>query len=193
MISIKHALDKVIAATLLIMLSPIMLIIAVLVALDGSPCIYSHHRIGRRGIPFYCYKFRTMNRLVGLTPEQQAQLKRDGKLRDDPRVTRIGSFLRRTSLDELPQLYNVLRGDMSMVGPRPVTADELHLYGDARHHYLFVRPGITGLAQVSGRSNLTYDERIRLDTQYVNDMSLRNDLVIMIRTFTAVFTSRGAY
>ncbi len=189
----KHALDKVIAATLLVVLSPIMLIIAVLVALDGGTCIYSHHRIGRRGVPFYCYKFRTMNRLVALSPEQQAQLKRDGKLRDDPRVTRIGSFLRRTSLDELPQLYNVLRGDMSMVGPRPVTADELHLYGDARYHYLFVRPGITGLAQVSGRSNLTYEERIRLDTQYVNELSLRNDLVIMLRTFIAVFTSRGAY
>ncbi len=191
MISIKHALDKVIAATLLIMLSPVMLIIAVLVALDGGTCIYSHRRVGRRSVPFYCYKFRTMNRLVGLTPEQQAQLKRDGKLRDDPRVTSIGSFLRRTSLDELPQLYNVLRGDMSMVGPRPVTAEELQLY--TTDHYISVRPGITGLAQVSGRSNLTYEERIRLDTQYVNELSLRNDLVIMLRTFTAVFTSRGAY
>lgn len=187
----KHALDKVIAATLLVVLSPIMLIIAALVALDGGTCIYSHRRVGRNGAPFYCYKFRTMNRLIALSPEQQAQLKRDGKLKQDPRVTRIGSFLRRASLDELPQLYNVLRGDMSMVGPRPVTAEELRLY--ATDHYISVRPGLTGLAQVSGRSDLTYDERIRLDSQYVNEMSLRNDLVIMLRTVHAVVSRRGAY
>lgn len=187
----KHALDKVIAATLLVVLSPIMLIIATLVALDGGTCIYSHRRVGHNGAPFYCYKFRTMNRLVTLGLEQQAQLKRDGKLKQDPRVTRIGSFLRRTSLDELPQLYNVLRGDMSMVGPRPVTADELQLYVTA--HYVSVRPGITGLAQVSGRSDLTYEQRISLDVQYVNEMSLCNDIRIMLRTIHAVVSRRGAY
>ena len=189
----KILLDKVIAATLLVMLSPIMLIIAVLVALDGGTSIYSHRRIGHNNKPFNCYKFRTMNRIIGLSPEQQAELKREGKLVNDPRVTRIGSFLRRTSLDELPQLYNVLRGDMSMVGPRPITEQELERYGDNAQYYLSVRPGITGLWQVSGRSTLNYDQRIELDTRYVMERSFMGDVRILLRTIVIVLTGRGAY
>jgi undecaprenyl-phosphate galactose phosphotransferase len=134
-----------------------------------------------------------MNRIIGLSPEQQAELKREGKLRDDPRVTRLGYFLRRTSIDELPQLYNVLRGDMSMVGPRPITEQELERYGDNAQYYLSVRPGITGLWQVSGRSTLNYDQRIELDTRYVMERSFMGDVRILLRTIVIVLTGRGAY
>jgi len=185
-----RVIDILIAALLLILLSPLALL---LLLLTSPQPIYSHRRIGRNKKPFDCYKFRTMNNTIQLSLEQQAQLLATGKLVSDPRITRLGSFLRRTSIDELPQLYNVLRGDMSIVGPRPITEQELKRYSHDAQYYLSVRPGITGLWQVSGRSTLNYDQRIELDKKYVMEQSLMGDVRILLRTIVVVLTGRGAY
>lgn len=192
---------------LLILLSlPLVILLTVLIAaaqaLEGKGSIfYSQKRIGRHGDEFKAWKFRTMvenaDQILAETLAQNAKLRQEWelnqKLRDDPRLTRVGKLLRRLSLDELPQLWNVVRGEMSLVGPRPIVADEIQRYGPAISLYYQVRPGITGQWQVSGRSDLSYPDRVRLDAYYVRNWSVWLDLVVLLRTFLAVLTGRGAY
>ncbi|MEO0972370.1 MAG: sugar transferase, partial [Pseudomonadota bacterium] len=173
----------------------------VLIRLSGGPILFRQRRIGRRGEMFSCWKFRTMvpdaqqalQRVLDADPAARAEWQRDQKLRDDPRVTRIGNFLRRTSLDELPQLLNVLRGEMSLVGPRPVVKDELVRYGSRARYYLSVKPGLTGLWQISGRNDTSYSRRVALDVFYVKNCSLQFDIWILWRTVGVVLCGFGAY
>jgi lipopolysaccharide/colanic/teichoic acid biosynthesis glycosyltransferase len=199
--SLLLSLNQLIAAVLLILLSPLFAIIVVLIwQRDGGPVLFAHYRVGYEGKLFRCMKFRTMLRnseevlsdLLRNDPQARAEWERDHKLVNDPRVTRIGRFLRRSSLDELPQLLNVLRGEMNLVGPRPITVAELARYGRVRWHYLSVRPGITGLWQVSGRNNTTYEQRVALDRRYVEQRSLWLDLGILLRTLRVVAVREGA-
>jgi lipopolysaccharide/colanic/teichoic acid biosynthesis glycosyltransferase len=194
-------LNQLVAALLLILLSPLLAIIVFLIwQRDGAPVLFAHYRVGYEGKLFRCMKFRTMLRnseevlsdLLRNDPQARVEWERDHKLVNDPRVTRIGSFLRRSSLDELPQLLNVLRGEMNLVGPRPITVAELARYGRVRWHYLSVRPGITGLWQVSGRNNTTYEQRVALDRRYVEQRSLWLDLGILLRTMRVVAVREGA-
>jgi len=194
-------LNRISAAFLLIVLSPLMLCIAWRIwREDGAPVLFAHWRVGQRGRLFRCLKFRTMVRNADLVlsellaRDMQAcqEWTRDHKLRQDPRIMRIGLFLRSTSLDELPQLFNVLRGEMNLVGPRPVVVQEVPRYGDLKRHYLSVKPGMTGLWQVSGRNNLTYEQRVALDALYVETRSLRTDLSILMRTISVLITRDGA-
>jgi lipopolysaccharide/colanic/teichoic acid biosynthesis glycosyltransferase len=195
----------------LIVLAPVFLIIALLIKVsDPGPVFYRHRRVSLGGGPLEIYKFRTMHarfstgaRFGGRTDadvfaelgrldlaEEFSQIQ---KLRDDPRISPIGVWLRRTSLDELPQLWNILRGDISAVGPRPIVDEELNRYGDASDLLLSFKPGLTGLWQVSGRCEVTYEDRVRLDLQYVENWSLLLDLKIVLRTLPAVLSGRGAY
>ncbi|GMV67762.1 MAG: hypothetical protein AMXMBFR76_02010 [Pseudomonadota bacterium] len=197
----KRAFDMVGALTLLLVLSPLLAVVAVAVRLSGPRVFFAHSRVGEGGRIFPCYKFRTMvpdaqrvlDRLLEERPELRDEWQREFKLKDDPRVTRVGRFLRKYSLDELPQFWNVLRGDMSLVGPRPITVDELDRYGRHAYVYLATRPGVTGLWQVSGRSDLDYDHRIRLDREYVERRCLSLDLAIAFKTAWVVLRRKGAY
>jgi len=196
--ALKSAFDKTVAASALILLAPLLLAIAAMVRLeDGGSVIFHQIRIGKDGQPFRLYKFRTM---VPDAERQKAELVAENegngvlfKMRNDPRVTRIGAPLRRWSLDELPQLVNVLLGQMSLVGPRPALPQETALYGDYVQRRLAVQPGITGLWQVSGRSNLPWEENVRLDLHYVENWSLILDLQILWKTLSAVIKGNGAY
>ncbi|HTH17763.1 MAG TPA: exopolysaccharide biosynthesis polyprenyl glycosylphosphotransferase [Magnetospirillum sp.] len=197
----KRLFDVVAASSLLVLLAPLMLVLAAMVRIDGGPALFGHNRVGRGGRSFRCLKFRTMavnaeqvlNDMLAKDPALAAEWHQNHKLKDDPRVTRIGVWLRSSSLDELPQLFNVLRGDMSLVGPRPVTVVELDRYAEDRDYYLAVRPGITGLWQVSGRSDVHYGRRTRLDAWYVRNWSIAHDLVILARTVLVVIRGSGAY
>lgn len=198
---IKRSFDIVAALSLLLLLSPVMGTVALLVKRDGGPCLFGHARVGQHGKSFRCLKFRSMvpnadavlKALLKSDPAARAEWDADFKLRNDVRVTRLGRFIRRTSIDELPQLWNVVRGDMSLVGPRPIVDRELKRYGDAASYYLRVLPGITGLWQVSGRSEADYATRVALDVAYVKDWTLRRDLSILLRTVSVVVRGRGAY
>lgn len=179
----------------------IFLIIAVAVLLlDGFPVIFAQERVGKDGRVFKCLKFRTMvvdadkrlKEVLAADPAIRKEWDETRKLRNDPRISRCGGFLRKSSLDELPQIFNVLFGDMSLVGPRPVVVDELDLYGKYKRHYKSVRPGVTGLWQVSGRSNTTYRKRIALDVTYTKQANLFLDLWILAKTTWIVLVSRGA-
>jgi len=171
------------------------------IGLSGGAPIFGHARIGRYGRTFACFKFRTMvadaegvlRRLLESDASARAEWERSYKLKDDPRITPIGAFLRRTSLDELPQLWNVLKGDMSLVGPRPIIEAELERYGDQVDYYLETRPGITGLWQISGRNDTGYEDRVALDSWYVRNWSLWYDLVILVKTVRVVLGREGAY
>lgn len=197
---LKRAFDIVAAFVLLVLLLPLFAAVAALVATDGGPVYFRHTRIGHGGKSFGCLKFRTM--VVGAEPllreylshhpEAAEEWARDQKLTFDPRVTTIGRALRQTSLDELPQLFNVLKGEMSLVGPRPITESELARYGSHLAHYKAVRPGITGLWQVSGRSDLSYDKRVVLDVEYVENWHLLLDVRILLRTPWVVLNRVGA-
>jgi undecaprenyl-phosphate galactose phosphotransferase len=197
----KRAVDLASVLVLAAVLSPFIVPLLVAMALSNGPIIYAHRRIGRDGKMFNCFKFRTMvpdadkvlYDVLERSPELKAEWLRDHKLRDDPRVTRIGAFLRRTSLDELPQLWNVLRGEMSMVGPRPIVKEELLRYGRSAPVYLSAKPGVTGLWQVSGRNNTDYRRRVAIDVYYVRNRSTLLDLYILIRTVRVVMGGRGAY
>lgn len=197
----KRVFDTLSALILLVLLSPIMLLIGALIRQDGGPALFAHPRVGKRGRVFNCYKFRTMvvdaeqqlEQLLQQSPEMRAQWEGERKLRHDPRVSRLGAFLRKSSLDELPQLINVIRGEMSLVGPRPVVRTELPRYGDQVGYYLMVRPGMTGLWQVSGRNDVDYDSRVYLDSWYVKNWSLWYDLIILLKTVKVVFKRTGAY
>ena len=194
-------LDRLGALVLLVLLAPVLATVALLIwRCDGAPVLFGHYRIGRDGRLFRCLKFRSMYRdsdrmlkqLLDRDPAAHEEWLRDHKLANDPRVTPVGNFLRRTSLDELPQLINVLRGDMGLVGPRPITVAELPRYGDVRWHYLSTRPGMTGLWQVSGRNDVTYEERVELDRRYVEGESWRMRLAILWRTVAVVMHGSGA-
>jgi exopolysaccharide production protein ExoY len=198
---LKRALD-ILGATLLgIVFLPLILAVAVLLRRQGGPVIFRHRRVGRNGQAFDCLKFRSMvpnadralRELLDRHPELKAEWLRDHKLRDDPRITAVGRFLRRTSLDELPQLWNVIRGEMSLVGPRPVVREELLRYGRHLHRYLAARPGITGLWQVTGRNDTDYRRRVVLDVYYVRRQSVILDLYILFKTTHVVLGGSGAY
>jgi len=195
------SVNQLLALLLLIALSPVLAIVTFLIwRRDGAPVLFAHYRVGQGGKLFQCMKFRSMLRNseqlladhLRDNPQARAEWARDQKLENDPRITPVGHFLRRSSLDELPQLLNVLRGEMSLVGPRPITLSELTRYGRVRWHYLSVRPGITGLWQVSGRNNTSYDERVALDQRYVEQRSFGLDLAILIKTVRVVVLREGA-
>jgi undecaprenyl-phosphate galactose phosphotransferase len=196
------ALNQLTALLVILLLSPLLLYIAWRIAReDGAPITYGHYRVGLRGQLFRCLKFRSMVRnaqdvlaeLLRTDASAKAEWERDHKLRNDPRVTPIGRMLRKTSLDELPQLFNILRGEMHFVGPRPVTVEELIRYGNRRRHYLSVRPGLTGLWQVSGRNNTSYDERVEFDSEYVERRNPLFDSWIVLRTVKVMVTGEGAH
>lgn len=198
---IKRCFDLVVSLTVLVLGSPIFLFIAFKVSQSGRPIFFGHTRVGQHNRPFKCYKFRTMAPnadklladLLATSAEARAEWERDFKLKNDPRITSIGHFLRKTSLDEIPQLWNVLKGDMSLVGPRPVVTAELERYGNQVDYYLEAKPGVTGLWQISGRNDVTYDTRVYLDAWYVKNWSLFNDIVILLRTVKVIFRRDGAY
>ncbi len=200
--SVKRVFDVVIASVALVLLSPVLVVLAIAVAMTtrGS-VIYRHRRVGFGGKTFDCLKFRTMvadseaalQAHLLRNPAAAEEWQRTRKLTIDPRITRLGFLLRKTSLDELPQLLNIIAGDMSCVGPRPVVSDELQLYGERVREYFSARPGITGLWQISGRSLMSYDERTLLDAKYVREWSWTGDLSILVRTLPAILkTDRAA-
>ena len=198
---IARSFDIVSSIGLLLMLAPVFAVLCLAIWLhDGGSPFFVHWRIGRGGVPFPCLKLRTMvvdseRRLEALLesdPEAAREWALDQKLRDDPRITSLGVFLRKSSLDELPQLFNVLIGQMSMVGPRPIVAAEMPRYGRYIRDYCRVRPGITGLWQVSGRNLVSYRRRVAIDTLYARNKSLSVDLFILTRTIPAVVAARGA-
>lgn len=198
---IKRCFDLVVSISVLVLGSPLFLFIAFKVGKSGRPIFFGHTRIGQHNQPFKCYKFRTMApnadkllaELLASSTEARAEWERDFKLKNDPRITPIGHFLRKTSLDEIPQLWNVLKGDMSLVGPRPVVTAELERYGNQVEYYLEAKPGVTGLWQISGRNDVSYDTRVYLDAWYVKNWSLFNDIVILFRTVKVIFRRDGAY
>lgn len=198
---LKPAVDWLLAFIALLFFLPFFIIIAIIIKRsDGGPIIFRHQRIGKDGKSFPCFKFRTMvpdagqrlERLLATDPEARCEWEQNQKLRKDPRITPAGEFLRKTSLDELPQFLNVLRGEMAIIGPRPIITEEIHHYGQHFADYTSVRPGISGLWQVSGRSDIGYDERVSLDVRYVREQSLRLDLKLMFKTVWVVLLRRGA-
>jgi Undecaprenyl-phosphate galactose phosphotransferase WbaP len=201
---LKRSGDILFSLTVLTLGSPVFLALALLVKISSrGPVFYVQQRVGRDYRSFGCIKFRTMrrdadrilSRLLSESADLQEEFRNDFKLRNDPRITRLGRFLRRSSLDELPQFLNVLRGEMSLVGPRPIVRQELPRYGDRMEEVLAVRPGLTGLWQVSGRNNLSYDERVALDLRYARHRSVWMDLSIIARTIGVMLDprDRGAY
>ena len=193
----KSFLDYTGAGLLIIALFPVFLIVGALVALEGGlPIVYKRHVMGSNG-EFDAFKFRSMKKsadaILTADPIMQAEFEQNYKLKNDPRLTRVGSFLRRTSLDELPQLFNVLRGEMSLVGPRMKTPAEVEKYGCYKKSLLAVKPGITGYWQVNGRQTVDYDERIRMDMHYIENWNLAMDLRILLKTPLKVLKKEGAY
>lgn len=199
---VKRVFDLVVTLISLVFLLPIGLIISILIYIDNpGPVLFAHRRVGKGGKEFPCYKFRSM--IVGAEealktylaehPEAREEWERDFKLKDDPRITRLGHFLRKTSLDELPQILNVLKGEMSLVGPRPIVRKEVEKYGEYIEDFYLVPPGITGVWQVSGRSDTTYEERVQMDSWYVHNWSVWIDIVYLVRTVGAVLKRKGAY
>lgn len=198
---LKRLFDIIGSLTIIIVLSPILIYISQKVKKDGGPAIYGHERIGKNGCSFKCLKFRSMvinskevlEQLLENDPSAKEEWDATFKLKNDPRITKIGRFLRRTSLDELPQLFNVLRGEMSLVGPRPIITAELERYNDEVDYYLLSKPGMTGLWQVSGRSDVDYETRVYLDAWYVKNWSMWNDIAILFKTISVVLKKDGAY
>lgn len=198
---LKRTFDIVGALGIILLLSPLLIYISRKVRKDGGTAIYGHERVGKGGKPFKCLKFRSMvvnskevlEELLANDPEVKAEWDATFKLKNDPRITSIGHFLRRTSLDELPQLFNVLKGEMSLVGPRPIITAELERYNDEVDYYLLSKPGMTGLWQVSGRSDVDYDTRVYLDAWYVKNWSMWNDIAILFKTINVVLKKDGAY
>jgi lipopolysaccharide/colanic/teichoic acid biosynthesis glycosyltransferase len=201
---VKRGGDIVFSLLVLGLGSPLLLALALLVKLTSrGPVFYVQQRVGRDYQPFGCIKFRTMRRdadrvlssILADSPDLQEEFRNDFKLKNDPRITRLGKFLRRSSLDELPQFFNVLLGEMSVVGPRPIVRKEISRYGKHMESVLAVRPGLTGLWQVSGRNNLSYKQRVALDLRYAQRRSFRMDLAIVVRTIGVMLDprDRGAY
>lgn len=198
---LKRSFDIFASLIIIIILSPILFLISRKVKKDGGPAIYGHERIGKNGVSFKCLKFRSMSvnskellaELLAKDPKAKAEWEKTFKLKNDPRITKIGNLLRRTSMDELPQLLNVLKGEMSLVGPRPIIHEELERYHDQVDYYLMSKPGMTGLWQVSGRSDVDYEARVYFDAWYVKNWSMWNDIAILFKTIAVVFKRDGAY
>lgn len=199
---LKYSFDFMCTLVGTILISPLFLLIAAGIYFDSpGPVIFKHVRIGKNGRAFGCYKFRTMcmdadkklAELLANDAAARAEWERNFKLKDDPRVTKVGKFLRKTSLDELPQIFNVIKGEMSLVGPRPVVEEELEKYGEYLDDYFMVRPGITGMWQVNGRSDTTYEERVHMDSWYVRNWSIWIDIMLLWRTVKSVIKCEGAY
>ena len=198
----KRVFDLVLTIFGGLMISPVLLLITLFVAVENhGSVIFAHRRIGKNGCTFPCYKFQSMvpnaqeklEEYLAQNPEARREWEESFKLTNDPRVTKLGAFLRKTSLDELPQLWNVIRGDMSLVGPRPIVEAEIERYGDCFREYTMVLPGITGMWQASGRSDTTYEERVAMDTWYVRNWSVWVDIMYLFKTVKAVFCGKGAY
>lgn len=198
----NQALQVTLAIIVLLFTLPLFVALAIAVyAQDRGPIIFAHKRIGRGGRPFYCLKFRSMavdadRRLADLLasdPAARAEWERDHKLKNDPRITPLGQFLRRSSLDELPQLFNVIRGEMNLVGPRPIVEAEVPKYGRRFHHYCAVKPGITGLWQVSGRNDVSYRSRVAMDCLYARSHGIGLDAWVLAATIPAVLMRKGSY
>lgn len=195
---IKRILNLLCSFVGVIVLSPFFLIISLLIKVTSKgPVFFVHERVGLNGKKFKLIKFRTMvnnaeEMIASFSPEQKKEWEENYKLKDDPRITKIGKFLRRTSLDELPQLINILKGDMSIVGPRPVVDDELNWYGDKKDKLLSVKPGLTGWWAVNGRSNVPYPERCDLELYYVDHISFSLDAKIILKTLGAIIKKDGA-
>ena len=198
---IKRTTDILLSLTGIILLSPLFLVFAVLIKRSNRKVLFKHRRIGRNGQSFDCIKFQTMYdnsqqilaELLANNQNLREEWQKDFKLKHDPRVTKVGKFLRKTSLDEIPQLFNVLIGEMSLVGPRPIVEQEVSKYNNDFYYYKLVRPGVTGLWQISGRNDIDYENRVRLDVWYVKNWSLWYDFVIILKTIIVVLTRKGAY
>jgi len=200
---IKVVFNYLLALCLMPILLPLIVVFAFLIKIESKgPVFFKQKRIGKNCKPFYIYKFRSMYKnadkileeLLEKNEELRKEWEQNHKLKNDPRITKIGKFLRKTSLDELPQIFNVLKGDMAFVGPRPVTEEELNkFYKENKKFYCMVKPGITGLWQVSGRNDISYEERVQIDKWYVINWSLWLDVIILIKTFKAIFTQKGVY
>lgn len=197
----KRTFDIVVSSALLTLLSPVFIYVAWKVSRDGGSATYGHERVGFQGKKFKCLKFRSMvmnsqevlDELLKNSAEARAEWDKDFKLKDDPRITKIGAFIRKTSLDELPQLWNVFKGEMSLVGPRPIIDEELLRYKEDADYYLMAKPGMSGLWQVSGRNDVDYTTRVYLDSWYVKNWSLWNDIAILFKTVGVVLNRDGAY
>lgn len=195
---IKRTIDIIGSLCGIILLCPVMLITAIAIKMDSKgSIIFAHKRLGHNGRIIKVYKFRTMvtnaqELLEKLTPEQKKEFQKNFKLENDPRITHIGNFLRKSSIDELPQLFNILIGNMTIVGPRPIVPKEIAKYGQYDSKFLSVKPGLTGLWQVSGRSNTTYEERVQLDMKYIDNRSILGDIAIILKTFGVVFKKVGS-
>ena len=195
----KRLFDICFALLILPIVAPIIAVLYVIVSRDGGPGFFGHKRVGYNGKSFRCWKIRTMvvdaetklKHYLEQNPAARAEWARDHKLTNDPRITPLGNFLRKSSLDELPQIWNVLKGEMSFVGPRPVVRAEMLKYTGFRTAYLTVKPGITGLWQVSGRNDVSYDERVRMDAEYLNNVSFTGDLSIILKTAGSVLSRTG--
>lgn len=194
----KRIVDVVLSFIGLIVLSPVFLFLSIIIKIDSKgPVFFAHKRIGKNGNTIRIYKFRTMHQnaeamIENFTEEQMKEYKENYKLKDDPRITRVGKFLRKTSLDELPQILNILKGELSIIGPRPVVESELEKYGPNKSKFLSVKPGLTGYWQANGRSTTTYEERIDMELYYVENRSLWLDTKLFFKTIISVIKKEGA-
>ena len=194
----KRVIDVILASVALILLSPLFAIIAIAIKIDSKgPVFFAHKRIGKNGKIIKLYKFRSMvinaeELIKSFTPEQMREYKENYKLTNDPRITKVGKFLRKTSLDELPQLINIINGDLSIIGPRPVVADELEKYGVNKDKFLSVTPGLTGYWAANGRSNTTYEQRMEMELYYIDNLSLKMDIKVFFKTILSVLKKEGA-
>lgn len=197
-IKIKRVIDVILASVALILLSPLFVIIAIAIKIDSKgPVFFAHKRIGKNGKIIKLYKFRSMvinaeELIKSFTPEQMREYKENYKLTNDLRITKVGKFLRKTSLDELPQLINIINGDLSIIGPRPVVADELEKYGVNKDKFLSVTPGLTGYWAANGRSNTTYEQRMKMELYYIDNLSLKMDIKVFFKTILSVVKKEGA-
>ena len=198
----KRIFDFLLALSAIVILSPLLVCVAIAVRLsDGGPAFFGHTRIGFSGKTFKCWKFRSMipnsdavfKEYLVQNPDAAEEWRKNQKIQNDPRITRLGYFLRKYSIDELPQLFNILVGDMSFVGPRPIQRSEYEKYGFSLRHYLSTRPGLTGLWQISGRSNSTYQKRVVFDRYYVTHWRMLTDIALIIKTVPVAVTGSGSY
>ncbi len=198
---LKRTVDIAGALVGFVVFLPAFILLMILIPLDGGPALYAQTRIGKNGKAFKCWKFRSMvpsadnvlQKILATNESLQEEWRETRKLAQDPRITKLGDFIRKTSLDEIPQFYNILRGEMSLIGPRPVTRAEMHHYGVHAKTYQNVKPGLTGLWQVKGRNKLSYQKRVNLDVYYIRNWSLWLDIAIVLKTIYVVCTRRGAY
>lgn len=197
-IRVKRTLDIILSIIALVLLSPVFLIISIAIKLDSKgKVIFKHKRIGKNGKEIYIYKFRTMVEnaqevMKTFTPEQMKEFKENYKLANDPRITKVGNFLRKSSLDELPQLLNILKGDLSIIGPRPIIEEELERYGEKKSTFLSVTPGLTGYWAANGRSCTSYEDRMKMELYYVENISFKLDMKVFFKTVISVIKRQGA-